>query len=537
MLSQQFAQTLMYDGRESQHCEDRMDETTLTDSSQARQGLFGDTVALWLTALAFTVIHIAFSGRYGFHRDELLSYSNAMHLDWCYVVYPPLTAWLARAELTAFGTSLIGYRLLPAVAVGLVSVLAGLMARAMGGGRRAMLVAAVATGIAGPIAFAGSFFSYMSFDLLWWVAGAWAAVCLLRSQQPRWWIVIGAAIGLGMLTRYTILALPAGLLIGMLLTPNRRYFRSGWFWCGVALALAMASPVILWQFHHDFAALAWTKSIHARDVGWGKTDHFLLNQFWNVTSPVTVPLWCAGLWFLFATRTGKPFRMIGWMYVVPLVLFLMVKGRDYYMVPAYPMLLAAGAVWGESWLQTKSADARRGITRGTWISLAVTALMVFAVTLPIAPLQSAWWRVADATNGGNFNMEIGWPELVANIAHVRDSLPAEERAGVRVLAGDEGEAGAVNMYGQRYGLGEAISGMNSNWLRGYGEPPPQTVITVGFKKSTLDKTFASCNAAAQVTDAYGVVNSAIGKHNNQIYVCRNIRQPWPEFWKGFQYYG
>ena len=238
-----------------------------------------------------------------------------------------------------------------------------------------MLVAAVATGIAGPIAFAGSFFSYMSFDLLWWVAGAWAAVCLLRSQQPRWWIVIGAAIGLGMLTRYTILALPAGLLIGMLLTPNRRYFRSGWFWCGVALALAMASPVILWQFHHDFAALAWTKSIHARDVGWGKTDHFLLNPFWNVTSPTSDPLWCAGLWFLFATRTGKPFRMIGWMYVVPLVLFLMVKGRDYYMVPAYPMLLAAGAVWGESWLQTKSADAQgEGVTRGAWISLAVTAL-------------------------------------------------------------------------------------------------------------------------------------------------------------------
>ena len=110
MLSQQFAQTLMYDGRESQHCEDRMDETTLTDSSQARQGLFGDTVALWLTALAFPVIHIAFSGRYGFHRDELLSYSNAMHLDWCYVVYPPslrgsLAPSLQRSEPVLSGTA------------------------------------------------------------------------------------------------------------------------------------------------------------------------------------------------------------------------------------------------------------------------------------------------------------------------------------------------------------------------------------------------------------------------------------------------
>jgi 4-amino-4-deoxy-L-arabinose transferase-like glycosyltransferase len=535
MLSRRRANVPLYDECEFRTTEDAMNESTLTESNHARQVYSGDAVALWLTGLAFTAIHIAFSGRYGFHRDELLSYSNAMHLDWCYVVYPPLTAWLARAELVVFGTSLVGYRLLPAVAVGLVSVLAGLMARAMGGGRRATLVAAVATGIAGPIAFGGSFLSYMSFDLLWWVVAAWGTVCLLRSQQQRWWIVIGASVGLGLLTRYTILALPAGLLVGMLLTPNRRYFRSGWFWCGVALALAIALPVILWQFQHHFVALAWTRSIHTRDVAWGRTDHFLLNQLWNVTSPVTVPLWCAGLWFLFATRAGKPFRMIGWMYAVPLLLFLIVKGRDYYLVPAYPMLLAAGAVWGENWVDAKSPRARSAIERSAWISLAISALIVFSITLPIAPMQSAWWRFADAANG-NFNMEIGWPELVATVAQVRDSLPAEQRAGTRALAADEGEAGAVNLYGRAYGLGDAISGMNSNWLRGYGNPPPQTVIAVGFKKSSLDKIFASCDAVARVPNAYGVVNFAIGGQA-QIYVCRQIRQPWPEFWKRFQYFG
>ena len=141
------------------------------DSTDVSQVHADGRVALWLTGLGFTAIHVAFSGRYGFHRDELLSYSNAIHLDWCYVVYAPLTAWLARVELVAFGTNLVGYRLLPAVAVGLVSVLAGLIARAMGGGWRSMLVAAVAAGIAGPICFAGSFLSYMSFDFyggFWW---------------------------------------------------------------------------------------------------------------------------------------------------------------------------------------------------------------------------------------------------------------------------------------------------------------------------------------------------------------------------------
>ena len=113
-----------------------------------------------------------------------------------------------------------------------------------------MLVAAVAAGIAGPVAFAGSFFSYMSFDFLWWVVVAWATVELLRSEDPRWWIAIGAGIGLGLLTKYTIVFFAAGLLGGMLLTPNRRYFRSGWFWCAVAVALVLALPVIVWQFQH-----------------------------------------------------------------------------------------------------------------------------------------------------------------------------------------------------------------------------------------------------------------------------------------------
>jgi hypothetical protein len=512
-----------------------MNPATLTESSRTKPALLSDATALWLTGFAFFAIHLAFSGRYGFHRDELLSYSNAIHFDWCYVVYPPLTAWLARAELAVFGTSLVGFRFLPAIAIGLVSVLAGLMARAMGGGRRAMLVAAIAAGIAGPVCFSGTFFSYGTFDLLWWVGVAWATVWLLRSQNPRWWIAIGAGIGLGLLTKYTILFFVAGLLAGMLLTPNRRFLRSGWFWGGVALALAMASPVILWQFHHHFVAIAWMKSIHARDISWGRTDHFLVNQLWSVANPVTLPLWGGGLWFVFATQAGRPFRMIGWMYVVPLVLFVIARGRDYYLAPAYPMLLAAGAAWGENWLGSRSPRMRRGVTRAAWTSFVIGGLAVIAVTIPMAPLGSAWWRVADASND-DFNMELGWPELVAAVARVRDSLPPEERAGARVLAADEGEAGAVNLYGRAYGLHEAISGMNSNWLRGYGDPPPQTVIAVGFSKSTLDRIFASCTVAAQLSNPHGVVNQAVGD-SVRIYVCRDIRLPWPEFWKRFQYYG
>jgi hypothetical protein len=495
-----------------------------------------ETNVVWLTGLVFTVFHIATSGRYGFHRDELLSYSNARHLDWCYVVYAPLTAWLARIELAIFGASLVGFRSFAAVSVGLFAVFSGLIARELGGKRNAMLATAISAGIAGPIFFAGTFLSYMSFDLLWWVIAAWCVARLLRTQDPRWLVGVGAAIGIGILTKYTIVFLAAGILVGLILTPNRRYLRSPWLWHGVAIVLVLAIPVIVWQFQHDFVGLAWVKSIHARDIRWGRTDWFVPNQLWKVTSPITVPIWLAGLWYLFCTSAGKPFRMLGWMFVVPAFLFVIARGRDYYLAPAYPILLAAGAVWGESKLVTLGPLTQRSLIRSMWISLAIGAVVIAALIVPVAPINSSWWRFANAANGGGFDMEIGWPELAATVASVRDSLPAPDRRNLAVLAGDEGSAGAINLYGRAYGLPEAISGMNSNWLRGYGNPPPQTVIAVAMDQEFLLRNFTACREVDHLTNPYGVVNETIGKYT-VVDVCGPPVKGWPEFWKHFQYYG
>jgi len=223
------------------------------------------------------------------------------------------------------------------------------------------------------------------------------------------------------------------------------------------------------------------------------------------------------------------------MYVITLLAFLIARGRDYYLAPAYPMLIAAGAVWGKQWLSSRSARAAteiRGTTRNT---LFYATLCVSVLTLPIAPVDSAWWRVANHVNG-NFDSEVGWPDMVETVARIRDSLPAEEeRQGLAILAADEGEAGAINLYGPHYGLPMAISGMNSNWYRGYGDPPPQTVITLCEHRDFLEKNFDSCVLAGRVSNRYGIANSAVGW--DEIFVCRRLRQSWPEFWKHFQYYG
>jgi 4-amino-4-deoxy-L-arabinose transferase-like glycosyltransferase len=506
------------------------------EQGKFRQWIRSDNGTLVLLSLCAVLLHFATNGQYGFHRDELLTYSNARHLAWGYVLYPPVTPVLARLELILFGTSLWGFRFFPALSHGLVVLLTGLIARELGGKREAQVLAAVAAAIQGPALVAGWFLGYSTFDYVCWVLVAYVVSCLLRSGNPRWWLAIGASVGAGMMTKYSMAFLVLGIVGGLLFTPARRYFKSPWLWCGVALALVIMLPNIVWQVRHHFVTVAWLKSIHTRDIARGWTDYFLPNQFWKSTNVVTVPLWCAGLWFLFASLEGKRYRILGWMYLIPLVTLFAAGGRDYYLSPAYPMLLAAGAAWGERWVASLGARRASTVRWNMWCSFATAGLIFAAVTLPVAPLNSRWWRFADRMNGGNFNMQIGWPDMVEQLARIRDSLPAQDRAKLGILAGDEGTAGAVNLYGPAYGLPAAISGMNSNWLRGYGDPPPQTIIVLQERRDFLDRNFQSCELVGRVTNRYAIANATVAGWD-EIFVCRNLRQPWPEFWKHFQYYG
>lgn len=513
----------------------RREERTRLPMELWHAAIGSDVCVLLLIAVISVFLRTLVNGQYGFHRDELLTYSNARHLEWGYVPYPPITALLARIELEIFGDSLRGFRFFGAVAQSLMMLVAGLAARELGGTRSAQIVAAIASGIGGVTLTHGSFYSYTSFDQLSWILVAYFVIRLLKSEDAGWWLAVGATVGMGVMAKYTMAFFTLGVLGGLVLTPARRYLRTPWLWCGAALAVLIALPNLVWQLQHDFVSLAYLQSIHQRDVARGSTDYFLPNQFWKATNFVTVPLWLAGLWYLFRRPEGTRYRMLGWMYVITLVALLAAKGRDYYLAPAYPMLIAAGAVWGEQWVNSLSFRAAAEFRRATWITLFCATLCSSALTLPIAPLNSRWWRVANSVNG-NFDMQIGWPEMVETVARIRDSLPVEEHASLAILAGDEGEAGAINLYGPAHGLPGAISGMNSNWYRAYGDRPPQTVITLGLRRDVLDRNFESCVLAGHVTNRYGIPNSAVAGWD-EIFVCRKLRWSWPEFWKHFRYYG
>lgn len=162
-----------------------------------------DLGVLVFVAALLLALHVATNGQYGFHRDELQTLDDARHLDWGFVPYPPITPLIGRFELILFGTSLVGFRVFSAIAVSMAMVLAGLIARELGGKRHVQLLAAVAAGITPVSLVQGAVFQYVSFDYLWGVTVAYFVIRLLKSEDPRWWVAIGAMLGIGMQTRYT----------------------------------------------------------------------------------------------------------------------------------------------------------------------------------------------------------------------------------------------------------------------------------------------------------------------------------------------
>jgi hypothetical protein len=504
-----------------------MDQVELAESSAS--GRKAETWTLVLIALAVALIHLLTNGRYGLHRDELQFLSDARHMEWGFVAYPPFTPFVEHISLQLFGLSLVGLRLFSVLAQALAIVVTGWMAWELGGGRLAQITSALVIATSGLPVFEGTEFQYSTFDYLWWVLIAYFVIRLLNSGDARWWLAVGGAIGAGLLTKYTICFFIAGVLAGMLLTSARRFFLSAWFWGGVAIALLLFLPNLLWQVQHGFISIHFLQHIHVRDVRQGRAHEFLKDQFIICANLFSAPLWIAGLVVFLRDRR---YRMLGWMYVVPFALFFFGKGRGYYLAAAYPMLIAMGAVVFERWAPTLRRPWSGVVKGALFTGLAAYGVFIYCLIVPLT--SSGPLRRFALKNNGDLREELGWDEMVQKIAAIRDSLPAEQRSHVGVFTANYGEQGAVEILGPRYNLPLPISRTNSAWLRGYPAVQPTTLIVLGLSRATADKAFTGCRLVGTISRPEGYENE---ESDGDIYLCGPPRLPWPEFWIEYQAYG
>ena len=482
-------------------------------------------------AVVFAAL-LALSTRYGFHRDELYFIECARHLQASYVDQPVLTPLIAWVSLKLFGVSLLALRMWPALAAWATVVIAGLTAREFGGGRRAQLLAAVATATT-PVVLGGDhLFGPTAFDLLAWSALALVVARIGRTGDPRSWPAGGLVLGLGVANKHSVGLFAVALVVGVLLSGGRRLVLNRWFAAGAAIAAAFTIPDIWWQAQHQWATIAMTRALAEENGGLANIASWVIGQL-LMTVLALAAVWMAGLRFLW--RSGRPlWRALVWAYAILFVFFaLTTGGKIYYLAGAYIYLLGAGAVAVDGWL---AARARR--LRGLLLATAVTTALAVPVVLPVLPPGDVGW-----TQKINPVMaeSVGWPQLVSTVRAVWSSLPARERASAVILTSNYGEAGAINVLGRGTGLPQAVSGHNTYWWWGPGNPRATTVLAVmpgpadgGGDAAYLSQFFTSVRAVATLSNPYGLRNQEWHGH---VYLCTGPRRPWGQLWPRLRQYG
>ena len=491
---------------------------------------------MWAVAAIHLLLHLATNGRYGIFRDEFYYLACADHLDWGYVDHPPLSIALLAGQRALLGDSVQALRLLPGlVGVGLI-VLAAIMARELGGGRFAQGLAALSVAIVPQYLVLTGFYSMNAFDLIFWAVAALLVVRIVRTDDPRLWLLLGLVTGLGLLNKISVLFFGAGLAVAMVLTPLRRHLLRPHPWLGGLVALALFVPHLLWQVRHDWPTLEFIRNATRYKIADVTPLQFLMAQGDEI-HPLNAPVWIVGLWFLLASREGRRFRVLGIIYLVALAVMAIQKSKPYYLGPAYPMLLAAGAVALEGWtaerpwLRLRPALVAVLVLGGAFVAPLVVPLLPVETLIAYQRSLGLQAKPAEKQTLGplpqHFADRFGWEELAEAVASVYESLPENERRAATILAANYGEAGALRYHGRRYGLPAAVSQHNNFYLWGPGPGSGAVVITVGIPIEDVQDAFESVTVGPRLESPYAMPYET----RRPILVCRGLKVPLEDAWR------
>lgn len=503
----------------------------------SRENLTSDTAILVYLGLASVVAHLLVANNYGYFRDELYYMADGRHPQLGYVDQAPLIGWLAALIHVTLGDSLVAIHILPALACGAIVVVAGLIARELGGGRLAQVLAATATLVAPVFMATGSIFSMDVLDQLCWALGALILIRMIKRDQPRLWLTFGLVAGIGLLNKYTILFFGFSLVVGMLVTPARAYFRTRWPWLGGLIAFAFLLPDTVWNATHGWPT--WEFWHHYGGLTGGGPIGFLTDQLVN-TNPFTLPLTIAGLYFFLRNKDGKPYRAFGWAFVTIVVLFIVINAKAYFLAPIFPLIFAAGARQVESLTQRQAWLAPAYV-----VVLLLSGLLLAPLAMPILPPTTYAKTYAALTGLGNggagqqtagifpqyLGDRFGWDTMAATVAQVYDALPANERSHACIFTGNYGEASALELLGARYHLPSTLSGHDNYYFWGPGSCDGSVLITVGISQDGLTD-FANVTQAATITCSYCMTY----EDNLPVYVCTNLRLPLKDAWQRVKHF-
>jgi hypothetical protein len=480
---------------------------------------------------AFTSLH-----RYGYFRDELYLLDCGRHLYWGYVDMAPLSAVYARIALL-MGGSLSALRIMPALAGAALIALIVLITRQLGGSRFAQLLAGLCVLLVPVNIVMDDFLSMNSFEPLFWMGCIYILIRIVRTRNSKLWLWFGLLAGLGLENKHSTLFFGFAVFLAVALTNLRREFLKPWIWLSGVIALLIFMPNLVWQIHRDFPTLQDLENVRRTGKNVVLSPPAFIAQQILMEQPVLAVFWITGL-VSFLWGTGKKFRILGVTFLIFFATLLILHGKDYYVAPIYPMMFAGGAVAVERWLARRSwAGPRR------WPKAAIAAAVIIlgGILVPLftpmlsperylAYQQALHIRLTKtevATSGmlpQFLGDQVGWPEMVRQIADIYDSLPPDERAQTGIFTGNYGEAGAVDLFGPQYGLPRAYSRHQNYW---YWGPPPVVYTNLIVVQWSLQDVKDNCTSY-QAFDHYSQYGMA--EENTPIYLCRGAEFDIQKIW-------
>jgi 4-amino-4-deoxy-L-arabinose transferase-like glycosyltransferase len=500
----------------------------------------GGMLIVLVIAVVKLVLHCIFNNRYGYFRDEFDYLACGDHLAWGYVDQPPLLPFLVRVSRVVLGDSLRSIRFLPALATSALVVLTALIAREFDGRRFALVLSAVAVLIAPVYLSGGSLLTTNCLEPLFWMGCVYFAILAVK-RDARYWVCFGIVAGLGLQEKYSIAVFGFAIVVGLLLSKQRKAFLSKWFWIGGLAAFVIFLPNLIWnvQHHWPFLELMHNIKTTGKDVQLSPIEYFA--QQILLLHPLTAPIWIAGLFALLLSPRLKNYRFLGLCYLISFTAFVVLKGKNYYLAPIYPMLFAAGAITLENGIERvrqgwlKPAILVLLLAGGAWFApivvpvLSIDRFIAYMDTLPFKVPRTEHSHMSAALPQ-HYADQFGWEEMTAMTAQAWARIKPEERPDCGIFAQDYGQAGAIDFFGRRYGLPPALSGHQTYFLWGPRGYSGNCLIVLDDRKEVLEEKFEHVEYVGSSDSPYAL------ERNIPVFICKGAKfgtlaQIWPQLKK------
>jgi len=508
-----------------------------TDRTQAAFWRGGMLAVLGIAAFTFA-LHLLFNNRYGYFRDEFDYIICGRHLAWGYVDQPPLLPLLSRIFLAIFGESLRAVRLLPALSSAALVVLTGFLTRELGGKRFAVALSAVAILCAGIYLSGGSLLTAnCDLEVLLWMGCAYCAILAVKRSDARYWVWFGIVAGVGLEEKYSILVFGFALVIGLLLTRQRRLLLNKWIWLGGLAAFLIFLPNLLWNIKYDWPFVQLMHNIRADGRDIPLTPWQYVVQQVLLIFPVSAPLWITGVVAFLISRRFVAYRFLGWAYLISLTVFIVLHGKNYYLAPIYPVYLAAGSVVIDDAIDR----IRQPWIRSTFmVSLLVGAASAAPLSMPILSVDHyiaymKWYPAKPHANEyshlgavlpQHFADQFGWDEIVQGTLAAWNKIPPAERKDCGIFAQDYGQAGAIDFLGPKYGLPNALSGDRTYWLWGPRGYSGNCMIVLNDTQEVLETHFEHVEYVGRTP-----ANPYALEQQLTVFICHGFKHgTWADVW-------